>query len=156
MLSKRDDDFIVSSYGTIYVITVCHEDIYGRYAALKKVTMITSPHTLTLSSLRWKGLHFVLSRINKLNRDFFHWRFFSLVCPLRNHVTIAFIPSVLERVQRWRVSWVRSITHVRTEKSKLSGLSVEVCTHLVCLLSFWPLHLPFYQRQQNRDHNTNL
>ena len=21
---------------------------------------------------------------------------------------------------------------------------------------FWPLHLPFCQRQQNRDHNTNL
>ena len=49
-----------------------------------------------------------------------------------------------------------NITHVRTEKIKLSGPSVEVCTYLVCLLSFWPLHLPFYQRQQNRDHNTNL
>ena len=55
-----------------------------------------------------------------------------------------------------RVLSCSRITHVRIEKIKLSGPSVEVCTHLVCLLSFWPLHLPFYQRQQNRDHNTNL
>ena len=41
-----------------------------------------------LPSLRWKGLHFLLFRINKLNRDFFHWQFFSLVCPMRNHVTL--------------------------------------------------------------------
>ena len=49
--------------------------------AYNKVTMITSTHILTLSSLRRKGLHFVLSRINKLNRDFFHCQCFSLVCP---------------------------------------------------------------------------
>ena len=54
----------------------------------KKVTIITSTHILTLSYLRWKGLHFLLSRINKLNRDFFHWQFYSLVCPLKNHVTM--------------------------------------------------------------------
>ena len=48
-----------------------------------KVTMITSTHILTLSSLRWKGLHYLLSRINKFNRDFFHWQCFSLVCPLK-------------------------------------------------------------------------
>ena len=36
MLSKRDDDFIVSSFGKIHVITVCHEDIHGRYTAYKK------------------------------------------------------------------------------------------------------------------------
>ena len=156
MLSKRDDDFTVSSSGKIYVITGCHEVIYGRYTTYKKATMITSTHILTLSSLRWKGLHFLLSRINKLNRDFFHWQFFFTCLPPKKPCDIAFIPSVLERVQTWRVSWIRSITHVRTEKNKLSGPSVEVCTHLVCLLSFWPLHLPFYQRQQNRDHNTNL
>ena len=53
--------------------------------ANKKVTMITS--TRILAPLRLKGLHFLLFRINKLNRDFFHWQFFSLVCPLRNLVT---------------------------------------------------------------------
>ena len=56
--------------------------------AHKDETMLTSTHILTLSSLRWKGLHFLLSRINKLNRDFFHWQLFSLVCPLKNHVTL--------------------------------------------------------------------
>ena len=48
--------------------------------AYNKVTMITSTHILTLSSLRWNGLHFLLSRINKLNRDFFYCQCFSLVC----------------------------------------------------------------------------
>ena len=65
-----------------------------------KVTMITSTHILTLSSLRWKGLHFLLSRINKLNRDFFHWQCFSLVCFLRNQQP---------RPQGWQVSWIRYI-----------------------------------------------
>ena len=32
---KRDNDFIVfQSVGKIYVITVCHENIYGRYCIL--------------------------------------------------------------------------------------------------------------------------
>ena len=35
-----------------------------------------------------KGLHFLLPRINKLNRDFFHRQMLSLVCPLGNHVTL--------------------------------------------------------------------
>ena len=39
--------------------------------------MITSTHNnLPLSSLRWKGLHFLLSWINKLNHNFFYWQFF--------------------------------------------------------------------------------
>ena len=50
--------------------------------AYKKVTMITSTHILTLSSLRWKGLHFLLCGINKLNLDYFHWHFFYLFSPL--------------------------------------------------------------------------
>ena len=62
--------------------------------AYKKVTMISSTHIWTLSSLRRKGLHFLLSRINKLNCDFFH------VCPLKKPRYIAAIPSVLNRVQK--------------------------------------------------------
>ena len=76
--------------------------------ASKKATMITFTHILTLSFLRWKGLHFLLSIINKLNCDFFHWQFFHLLPPEKPR-DIAFIPSVLECVQRWRVSLIRSI-----------------------------------------------
>ena len=44
--------------------------------AYKKVAIITSTHILTLLSLRWQGVHFLLSRINELNHDFLHWQFF--------------------------------------------------------------------------------
>ena len=44
---------------------------------------------------------YFLSRINKLNRAFFHWQFFSIVCLLRNHVTLL-------SSHQW-VSWIRSI-----------------------------------------------
>ena len=71
-------------------------------AASKKEKMITSTHNLLLSSLIKKVVHLMLSRINKLDRDIL-----SPVCPLRT-CDIAFIPSVLKRVQRWRVSWIRS------------------------------------------------
>ena len=49
--------------------------------AYKKVTMITSTHILTLLSLRWKGLRFLLSWINKLNHNFFYRQFFHLFAP---------------------------------------------------------------------------
>ena len=69
-----------SSFDTICVIIVYCKDIYGRYC------------------------------IKRSNNDHFHpwrWHFsFSLVCPLRNHVTLLFIPSVLKWVQSCRVSWL--------------------------------------------------
>ena len=52
----------ISSFGKTLVITVCHEDIYGATAYKK-------------------GLHFLLSRTNKLNHDFFQGQMLSLVCP---------------------------------------------------------------------------
>ena len=42
--------------------------------ALKKVTTITFTHKLSLSSLIKKVVHFLLSRINKLDRDFLYWK----------------------------------------------------------------------------------
>ena len=78
----------------------------------KKGTMITSTHVLTLSYWRWKGLYFLLSRINKLNLDFFQWQFFFTCLPPEKPHDIAFIPSVLECVQRCQVSWIRSIRGV--------------------------------------------
>ena len=56
-------------------------------ATSKKVKMITSTHNLPLSSLIEKFVHFLLSRTNKLDRDFLYWKNLSLVCPLRNHMT---------------------------------------------------------------------
>lgn len=53
--------------------------------------------------------YFLLYRINKLDHDFLNWQIFSVVCPLRNHMTLLFVPSVLKRMQRWRVWWIRSI-----------------------------------------------
>ena len=50
--------------------------------------MITSNHTLPLSSLRWKVLHFLLPRISKLDYNFLNWQIFSLFGPLRNQVTL--------------------------------------------------------------------
>ena len=41
--------------------------------------------------------------INKLGRDYSHWQILSLFLPREIPRDIAFIPSILERVQRWRV-----------------------------------------------------
>ena len=61
----------------------------GRFAYKKKKTMNTFIHNLPLSSLRWKALYFQLSRINKVDGNFLYWQIsLSLVCPLRNHVTL--------------------------------------------------------------------
>lgn len=86
-----------SSFGKFCGIISCCEHIYGRHC-IQKGTTITSTHNLP----------FLLSRINKLDRDFLYWQTLSLVCPLRKSCDFAFIPSALKRVQRWRVSWMRS------------------------------------------------
>ena len=66
--------------------------------------MITSTHNLVLSSMIWKVLHFLLSGINRPDRDFLYRVILSLVYSPEKPRDIAFIPSVLRRVQRWRVS----------------------------------------------------
>ena len=76
-----------------YIIIACCEDIY-MYSfyygcTSKKVTMITSIHSLPLHFIVLKirkVLHFLLSRMNKVDHDFLNWQILSLVCPLRNHV----------------------------------------------------------------------
>ena len=68
----------ISSFDKTYVIIVCCEDTYGA-AASKEVTMITSSHDLPLSSLLWNFLYFLLSRVNKLDRDFLHWQLASFL-----------------------------------------------------------------------------
>ena len=48
-----------------------------------------------------KSSHFLLSKINKLDRDFLHGQIFSLVFPLRNHITLILSHHCLKRVQRF-------------------------------------------------------
>ena len=71
------------------IIACCEQDNYRRYC-LQKVTMITSTHNLPLSSFIVSSsvLHFLLARINKLNRNFLNWEIVSLICHLRNHATL--------------------------------------------------------------------
>ena len=75
-------------------------------SASKTVTMMTSTHNLPLSSLRWKVLNFLLSRIDKPNHYFLHLQIFSLICPL-SKTGNCFYPI---HVQRLWISWIRSIT----------------------------------------------
>ena len=75
--------------------------------ASKKAKIITFTHNnLPLSSLRWKILHFLFSRIDKPQRQFLALEKFLLLFALEKLRDIAFIPSALKRVQRWRVSWI--------------------------------------------------
>ena len=58
------------------------------------------------------------------DRDFLYWKNFSLFCPPEKPRDIAFIPSVLKRVHRWRVSWIRSINAIYVKDLKFN---VEDC-----------------------------
>ena len=81
--------------------------------------MITSTHILTLSSLRWKGLHFLLSRITNSTP----------ISSIGIFITVLFaswettwyfsypISSAVKCVKRWRVSWKCSIAAIVPETS---------------------------------------
>ena len=75
----------------------------------KKVTMITSSYYLLLSPLRWKALYFRLSRINILDLKILHLQIVFTCLPPVKPRNIAFISSILMGVQRWQVSWIKSI-----------------------------------------------
>ena len=62
--------------------------------------MITSTYHLPLQSSSEKVIHFLLSRVNKLDRDFFVLADFITCLPPEKPRDITFIPSVLKRVQR--------------------------------------------------------
>ena len=60
-----------SSFRKFNVIIACCQNIYGRSCfKKKKITMISSTHNLPLSSFKI----FLLSRMNKLDREFLHWQ----------------------------------------------------------------------------------
>ena len=75
----------------------------------KKVTMITSSYYLLLWPLRWKALYFRLSRINILDLNILHLQIIFTCLPPVKPRDIAFISSILMGVQRWWVSWIKSI-----------------------------------------------
>ena len=97
ILSKRGDDFTVMQ--NVYRVLARFTSLLFAMrtstvaTAHTKLTMINSTHVLTLSSLRWKSLHFLLSRTNKLDRDFFHCNCFHLFIPWQS--TWHFIPLVI-------------------------------------------------------------
>ena len=64
-------------------------------------------------------------RINNFNCDFLHWQILSLVCPLKNHVTLLLSHSVLKHMQRWQVSWIRPIqSKCKSNKVRSAALSI--------------------------------
>ena len=68
---------------------------------------------------------FRFEKLNKGDLDFSQRQIFSFVCPLKYHVIFAFIPSILKRVQRWRVSWIRSIHSLLCQKGRCIQLFRE-------------------------------
>ena len=75
----------------------------------KKSTMITSSYYLLLSPLRWKALYFRLSRMNILGLNVLHLQIVFTCLPPVKPRDIAFISSIRLGVQRWRVSWIKSV-----------------------------------------------
>ena len=75
--------------------------------------MINSTRYFAIIVFRMKSYLFLLSRINKLDRDLWHWQIFSFVLPLRNKVILLLSYQSLISACKWcRVSWIRSITGV--------------------------------------------
>ena len=79
-----------------YVVTICHEDIYGRYC-IKKI--LNNDHFHPLFDI----IVFLLSRINYSTAISSTGNFFTCVPP-KKPCDIVFILSVLKRLQSWRIS----------------------------------------------------
>ena len=122
-----------SSFDKIYDITAHHCLLWGHLRSLlqskkertMKGTMIISSSNLLSQSIRWKVLHFLLSRIKKVDCDFTYRQFFLICLPPVKPRDIAFIPSVLEGVQTWRASWIRSISQETAGRGKELTLSLQ-------------------------------
>ena len=72
----------ISTFGKIYVITVCHEDIYGRFCIQKNNNDHFHPSVdIIVFKMKRSSFPVVQYRTNKLNRDFFHQPFFYLFAP---------------------------------------------------------------------------
>ena len=87
-----------SCFDKIYVIIVCCKVA----TASKEETIITSTHKLPLSS------SFSVVQNKQTRRRFLA----SAFLPPERPRDFAFIPSVLKRVQKWWIWWIRSIGHL--------------------------------------------
>ena len=94
-LVNQNLQFDVSRF---YVFIAFCKDIQGPYCIRKKGTVITSTHSLP--SLSLNKTFFVFCCIESGARDFLYFFFL----PPENPRDIAFIPSLLMRLQKWRVS----------------------------------------------------
>ena len=66
-------------------------------------------YRISIVHFAWLKSSTRFEKINKLDLDYSYWQILSLVWPPEIPRDIASIPSILRRLQKWRVSWIRSI-----------------------------------------------
>ena len=76
----------------------------------QQVIMTWNLSKLKLSTLQTKTV-VSFDRIgqDKLENDYAYWQILTLVWPPKRPRDIAFIPSILKRVQSWQISWIRHL-----------------------------------------------
>ena len=106
-----------SSFDKICVNVTCWMDTYGRYCFQINLQWTLSLITcISVFKIKISLFYFVW---NKQTRPRFLVLADFITCfPHQKPRDIAFFPSVLKRVQRWRVLWIRSIT---TKRNKQRG-----------------------------------
>ena len=71
---KKKRRFNSHAEGTVNVIIVCCEDNYGRHCVKKSNNDYFHPQVVIVVFIKKKVVHCLLSRINKLDRDFLYWK----------------------------------------------------------------------------------
>ena len=76
----------------------------------QQVIMTWNLSKLKLTILQTKSVvSFNRIDLNKLENDYAYWQILTLVWPSKRPRDIAFIPSILKRVQSWQISWIRHL-----------------------------------------------
>ena len=91
----------ISSFGQIYVSTVCHEDIYGRYCIQKSNNDHFHPYS-DIIVFKMKRSSFPVVQNKQTQPRFLPLAILFTCLPPEKPRDIVFIPSVPERVQRRR------------------------------------------------------
>ena len=93
----------ISSFGQIYVITICHEDIYGRYYIQKSNNDHFHPY-FDIIVFKMKRSSFPVVQNKQTQSRFLPLAILFTCLPPEKPRDIVFIPSVPKRVQRRRAS----------------------------------------------------